>query len=165
MTGTSRGASTPSGLGPRGDMAWSVLAGAAVAVGLAGARGAYGLLGMAALFVGIALLTLVSAWSVADELHLEQGPLLRTLPLTVGLGTVATAGWCDLAGAYGLLVVAMVALSSPAFGNLLRRRLPQLTRSAPPTGVRVDQAAVDRRFQGMVKGLDDDDPGGSISVD
>lgn len=162
---TSRGHSTPSGFGPRGGLAWPVLAGATAAVGLAGAREAYGLLGMAALFVGIALLTLVSVWSVADEFQLEHGPLLRALPLTVGLGTVATAGWCDLVGPSGLLVVALVALSSPAFGTLLRRRLPQFTKAVPPTGVRVDQAAVDRRFQGIVKDLDEEDPGGPISVD
>ena len=143
-------------------VAWSVPAGAVTAIGLLGAEHGYGLLGSAALLAGISLLALVSVWSVADELHLEQGPLLRSLPLLMGVGTVVTAGWCDLAGGYGLVVVALVALASPWCRAVLRRRLPGLAPTTAPTGVRVDQAAVDRRFQGIVKSLGDE-PGGSAA--
>lgn len=164
MTVTRRRDSPAWDLGPRGGLGWPVMAGAATAVGAVGAREAYGLVGMTALFFGIGLLTLVSVWSVADELRLEQRRLLRTLPLTVALGIVATAGWCDLFGAYGLVAVAAVALTSPAFGTLVRQRLPRPSATAGPSGVRVDQAAVDRRFRGIVGSLDEEQGGPSSAT-
>lgn len=136
---------------------WPVLGGTVTAVGVFGAGRAYGLLGLLMASVILSPFAVVTAWGLADELGIRRS---RVVPigLEATLILLVLLGLSELLGNYGLLMGAVTGLSSPtAFGLLarLQRRRNQHQVRAQPSGVLLDPVMVDRRFEDIVRRLEE----------
>jgi hypothetical protein len=136
---------------------WPVLGGIVTAVGVFGASRAYGMLGLLMASVILSPFAVVTVWGLADEFGIRRS---RVVP--IGLGAVLTVlvllGLSQLFGGYGLLVGAVTGLSSPAAIGLLarlRRQGNQRQHRAHTPGSLLDPAMVDRRFEDIVRRLEE----------
>ena len=84
------------------------------------------------------------------------------IDLCSALAVMALAGLCELHPQYGLVPAVILGLTSPAALHGLarvRRRRGRMSRTT--TGIRVDDAMLDRRFDDIARRLreSDDSPG------
>jgi hypothetical protein len=141
------------------DSLWPPLAGIVVFVGLAGALNAYGVVGLLLAVTILAPFAVVTWWGLSDELGIDRSSAVRR-GLETALGVLVLLGLCELFPRYGLVIAALVALTSPAsLGLLARVRRGQRRHSA--AAELVDPEVLDRRFHDIVSrlGREGDPPG------
>ena len=134
---------------------WPLLAGAVVAVGVYGARSAFGVPVLLLVYAGLAVFALVTVWGLSLEFELSHSAVLR-ISLYAALDVVVLAGLCQLFPRYGLLVAAVVALTSPAALGLIgraRRRSVVGRSEQAASGILVDKVLLERRFDDIVSQL------------
>jgi hypothetical protein len=136
---------------------WPLLAAFAAVFGLLVAWQAVGPAPVLMTFVTLSLFALTLAWSMSG------GSLTRNRAVLAGVGVplfmLVVMGWCQTAGAYGLLPPLSLALTSPTVLALApqagraaaRRRGARRYRSQR---VLMDREMVDRRFEEIVRQLD-----------
>ena len=130
---------------------WPVLAGTVIAVGLAGATSAYGVVGLLLGFSILSPFAVVVFCGLSHELEITRSSAVRR-GLGTALGVLVLLGLCELSPRYGLVIAAAAALTSPtAFGLVARLRRRQLGRSAAAN--LVDPDVLDRRFHEIVSQL------------
>jgi hypothetical protein len=144
-------------------MAWSVLAGAAGAVGVIGAYEASDVVGLLALLVLLATTTGACLFCL-KPVGARPTAAAAWWTLAAPLAVIATFGLLQAFGLSGLLVTALVALTSPP---VTRRAWRMLLGGAgtegstgragarPPDYARLERDLVNLRFQEMVSELDD----------
>ncbi len=136
---------------------WPVLAGSVTAVGVFGASRAYGMLGLLLASAILSPFAVVTVWGLADEFGIRRS---RVVPigLEAVLAILVLLGLSQLFGSYGLLVGALTGLCSPTATGLLarlRRRCDRHQHRAHTPGTLLDPAMVDRRFEDIVRRLEE----------
>jgi hypothetical protein len=135
---------------------WPLLAGTVMSVGLAGATSAYGVVGLLLGFAILSPFAVVVFLGLSEELAIDRSSAVRR-GLGTALGVLVLLGLSQVFPRYGLVIAAVVALSSPtAFGVVgrLRRRFAGHLRSASaPPAYLMDPILLDRRFDEIVSQL------------
>jgi hypothetical protein len=137
---------------------WPLLAGAAAAVGLFAAGSTFGAVGLLIVYATLSMFAVVVVWGLSLEMGMQRSSVVPW-GLYSALAVIVAVGLCQIHAQYGLLVGALLGLSSPATLALLakarrrtaERRVGRAARPAP--GVLVDKAMLDRRFDDIVHQL------------
>jgi hypothetical protein len=143
----------PRGLWSR--LVWPVFAGAVTAVGLFAAGTSFGILPVLVLYATLSLFAVVTVWGLSLEIGIDRSSVLG-LGLYSSLGVLVLVGLGEVQPVYGPVVALLVGLTSPfVLGLLGRTRSRSASRQAdePATGVLVDTAMLNRRFDDIVSQL------------
>jgi hypothetical protein len=136
---------------------WPPLGGTVTAVGVFGASRAYGMVGLLMAFVLLSPFAIAATYGLSDEFGIRHS---RVVPLGLAetLIVLVLLGLGELFGGYGLLVFTVTGLSSPAALRLhghLRQLLRRHQDLPPASDVLLDPIMLERRFNDIVRGLDD----------
>jgi hypothetical protein len=105
------------------DVCWPVLAGLVSAVGLIAAYRTLGLLAVVAAFALVELTVAPTAWSITTEMGKPGGPAIFEIAPVCALAAVVLMGLVGAFGGWALLLVGLVAFTSPLVARRGRARL------------------------------------------
>jgi hypothetical protein len=136
-------------------MMWPVLAGVVAAVGVTAAALALGWVLFLATFTTLSLFAVAMVWGLSLDLGIDRSMVLK-ISLYSGLWVMVLVGLTEIQPHAGLLLGALVGMTSPAaarlFARVRPRRATRRTRR-PAHGVLMDKAMVDHRFEEIVHDL------------
>ena len=127
-------------------------------MGVFAASNALGVLELAAMYVALSMFAVTMVWGLSLESGIGLSSAVRW-GLYAALAVLVAVGLCEVHPQYGLLVWIAIGLSSPAALGLLAKVRPRTTNrrpdrtACPASGVLVDQALLNRRFDDIVSRL------------